>query len=184
MNQDCIQRNYPEISFGDVFWITGLPGAGKTTLSKCLYAILKKEKSNVVLLDGDRLRQILDKVNAYSLEERRSLSLQYGKLCQLLSSQGVDVICATVSMFHECREWNRSNIPYYYEVYLRLSMGELNKRDQKGLYTGFQKKKNSNMIGLDLPFEEPIKPDLIFEHLDENLLIEACYQILNKRKSK
>lgn len=105
--------------FGKVYWITGLSGAGKTTIGSKLYKILQKDKNNLVILDGDELRRVF-KNSDYSIAGREKLAFQYSRLCRMLSEQGIDVICCTIAMFDSCRKWNRENINNYYEVYLKV----------------------------------------------------------------
>ena len=151
---------------GTVYWITGLAGAGKTTIGKLLYKSIKTNKNNVILLDGDRLRELYES-NDYSYYGRMILSIKYSKLCKMLSDQGVDVICCTISMFDECRQWNRENISNYKEIYLKVSIDELIRRDQKELYTKALRKEIKNVIGIDVDFEEPKQPDLLIENNGE-----------------
>lgn len=145
---------------GTVYWITGLAGAGKTTIGKLLYNSIKSNKDNIILLDGDKLRELYDSED-YSLEGRKKLSIKYSKLCKMVSDQGIDVICCTISMFDECRIWNRENISNYKEIYLKVSIDELIKRDQKELYTKALRKEIKNVMGIDTDFEEPKNPDLL-----------------------
>lgn len=162
---------------GCVYWITGLSGAGKTTLAKCLYAHLKQEKPNLVFLDGDKLREVLDDASSHSLEDRFMLAMKYGRLCQLLASQGIDVICATISMFDKCREWNRSNLVNYFEIYIHVSLDVLKQRDQKKLYSRSISGEIAHIVGMDLPFEEPKNPDLIIENDGKKTPQELCDDI-------
>ncbi len=144
-------------SNGTCYWITGLAGSGKTTLGRLLYKHFKECKGNTVYLDGDILREVLDAKEMYSLEERKDLAMCYSRLCNMLTQQGLDVICATISMFHDVREWNRGNIEKYQEIYIKVPMEVLFERDQKQLYSSAQKE----VVGLDLPIEEPDSPDLV-----------------------
>ena len=99
---------------GQVIWITGLSGAGKTTLARELILRLQKKQFSPILLDGDLLRNILVSDNleqqSYSRNSRINLGLRYGLLCQALSAQGLVVVVATISMFSEIFSWNRENI--------------------------------------------------------------------------
>lgn len=149
---------------GILYWITGLSGAGKTTIGKLLYEHIRKHKKNVVFLDGDELRNLFPYSNDYSKNARLNLAKSYSKLCKLLTDQGIDVICCTISMFDEVRNWNRQNIQNYYEIYLKVSKETLIQRDQKGLYSNHLNGNLSNLVGFDLEFEEPKNPDLILEN--------------------
>ena len=147
-----------------LYWITGLSGAGKTTIAKELYYFLKKRVKNIVLLDGDQLRAVFGNNKGYSLEERLALSLQYCNLCKMLIDQDIHVICATISMFNQIRDWNRNNIDNYLEIYVRVPMDILIKRDQKQLYSRALKKEICGVMGIDIPYEEPCNPDLIIDN--------------------
>ena len=149
---------------GTLYWITGLSGAGKTTVAQELLKILKKEKPHTIFLDGDELRSVFNVNGAYSPEERLKLAMQYARLCKVLVDQGVDVVCATISMFHECREWNRKNISRYREIYLRVPMDILKKRDSKSIYSRAARGEVTQVMGIDLPFDEPRDPDLIVDN--------------------
>lgn len=149
---------------GNLFWITGLAGAGKTTVGRELYGILKCKRPHLVFLDGDRLRELFGPEKGFSNEDRLSLAMRYAQLCKLLTDEGIDVICATISMFEKCREWCRTNIPNYREIYLKVPREILVRRDKKGLYSGVAEGTRSQVAGIDLDFEEPKRPDLILTH--------------------
>ena len=105
-----------------VFWLTGLSGAGKTTIGKLLYQKLKAQKDNVVFLDGDQLRQVFGDDLGYTPDQRLKSAMRNARLCKLLADQGIDVVCCTISMFDRVRDWNRANIPGYVEVYVKASL--------------------------------------------------------------
>lgn len=146
---------------GTVFWITGLSGAGKTSISSGLVKLFKENAIPVIHLDGDALRAVFAVGDAHTPEERLALAKRYSRLCKEISDQGIHVICSTISMFNEVREKNRSTIKRYKEVYLKVPMEVLIKRDQKGLYSGGLKGNVDNVIGLNTNFQEPQKPDKV-----------------------
>jgi adenylylsulfate kinase len=152
---------------GQVIWITGLSGAGKTTLAEGLNIDLKKSDLRPILLDGDKLRNIFGKGNlgsdSYDRNARIDLALRYGLLCQTLSSQGFTVIISTIAMFEEIFAWNRENIKNYFEVYLKVPLDELFVRDPKKIYKDYKDGRLSNVAGLDLLVDEPISPDVTFD---------------------
>lgn len=149
---------------GAVCWITGLSGAGKTTISRLVYEELRRSKPNVVLLDGDLLREVIGEDLGYSREDRMISAMRNARLSRVLSNQGIDVVCATISMFDQCREWNRLNIRNYKEVYLRAPMNVLIARDDKGLYKRAHEGNEQHVYGVDLEYEEPKAPDLIIDN--------------------
>lgn len=146
---------------GMVYWITGLSGAGKTTIGRLFYEHLRERYSNTVFFDGDALRKVFGDDLGYTQEERRKCAMRYSRLCAMLQEQGMNVICCTISMFDSVREWNRKNIDNYKEIYIKVSLETLQTRDQKGLYSRKTVEKEKDVAGLDFAIEEPKQPDLI-----------------------
>ena len=81
-------------------------------------------------------------------------------------------------MFDSVREWNRENIHNYWEIYVKVSMETLQKRDQKGLYSGTTKEKEKEVVGIHMKIEEPKKPDLILYNDGEKRPEEQVIEIL------
>ena len=167
-----------------VIWITGLSGSGKSTLAGEVVNILREKGKPAILLDGDELREVFgavkqnDKYHTY--EARLALSRQYSQLCKLIASQGVIVVIATISLFHDIHEWNRKNLYDYFEVYLKVPIKELRKRDPKGIYQSFDEGKINNVAGIDLNIDEPKNPDLLVEFNFDKPVIEIAKKILDK----
>ncbi len=149
---------------GTVFWITGLSGAGKTTIGSLFYEKLKEQQPNTVFFDGDTLRKVFGDDLGYSEEDRRKCAMRYSKLCQLLQEQEMNVVCCTISMFDSIREWNREHIADYKEVYVKVSMDILQARNQKDLYSNAAKGMDNEVAGIQVEIEFPKKPDLILEN--------------------
>src|SRR5277367_678494 len=149
-----------EASSGRVFWITGLSGAGKTTVGRELERRLRAVGRPVIFLDGDVLRAVVAEDLGHSADDRRRSAMRNARLCRLLAGQGADVICATISLIHKVQRWNRKNIPGYREIYLKVPIEELRRRDSKGIYAVAQR----DVVGLDLPAEAPEAPDLILDN--------------------
>jgi cytidine diphosphoramidate kinase len=159
---------------GRVIWITGLSGAGKSTVGQRVAGALWAKGKPAVFLDGDRLRSVLGAgSDGFDAGDRRKLAFVYARLCRELADQGLDVVCATVSMFHEIRRWNRAEIPTYLEVYLKVPLDELRRRDPKGHYA-----KNDALVGVHIAAEEPENPDLIIDNFGATDAIAAAGRIL------
>ncbi len=150
-----------DISTGNVYWLTGLSGVGKTTIGTLLFKHLKTIKPNVVYLDGDILREVFGGTHGHTPQERKVLAMRYSRLCKMLSDQGIEVVCATISLFHEVHEWNRHNIPKYKEVYLKAPIEVLVERDQKKLYSRALRGEVKHVMGIDVEIEEPKNPDVV-----------------------
>lgn len=152
---------------GRVIWITGLSGAGKTTLAKELNLRLKKDGFTPILLDGDLLRNIFTtgsvEAQHFGKNARIHLGLKYGLLCKALSAQGFIVIIATIAMFDEIYAWNRNNIENYLEIYLKVPLDELYLRDHKKIYQRYKDGIISNVAGLDLTVDEPLSSDVVYD---------------------
>lgn len=150
-----------------VCWITGLSGAGKSTLANEVTARLRASGKTVVMLDGDDLREVFGAVAAnaenHGREGRLALAMQYAHLCRVIASQGLTVVIATISLFREVHAWNRENLPGYFEVYLKVPMEELRRRDPKGIYRRFDAGELTDVAGLDLPIDEPEAADWVAE---------------------
>ena len=158
---------------GTLYWITGLSGAGKTTIGNRLYYEIKKQKPNVILLDGDILKNIVEETVGYTEENRRKRAMKYAKLCKVLTDQGMIVICCTIAMYDAVREWNRRNNKGYVEVFLNVPIEVLCERDQKGLYSNYEKGKINNLAGADVQVELPKNPDIEIVN-DGSLTISQC----------
>ena len=142
------------------YWFTGLSGAGKTTIGRLWYEKLREAGKTAVFLDGDELRQVFGGDLGYTEADRRKSAMRNARLCALLAKQGIMVVCCTISMFDSVRQWNRENIPGYFEIYVKASMDTLRQRNRKGLYgVGGQ-----NVAGIHFQVEEPKTPDLILEN--------------------
>ncbi len=147
-----------------VYWITGLSGAGKTTIGRIFYEKLKTKYPGTVFLDGDIMREIFGNDLGYSEADRRKCAMRYSRLCHMLQSQGLNVICCTISMFDSVREWNRENIENYHEIYVKVTMQTLKKRDQKGLYSAYESGEEKELAGFQVGLEEPKCPDLTIQN--------------------
>jgi adenylylsulfate kinase-like enzyme/phosphohistidine swiveling domain-containing protein len=176
-----------EASPGRVFWITGLSGAGKTTLGRELWGRLRAAGRPATFLDGDALRAAIAEDLEHNASDRRRSAMRNARLCRLLAEQGSDVVCATISLFHEVQHWNRENIPGYREIYLRVPIDELRRRDSKGIYTGDRRGDSRNVVGLDVPAEAPEAPDLVLDNygaLDVSTAVDRILAVCARRNGE
>lgn len=147
-----------------VIWIIGLSGAGKTTLANELVERLRKDSLKVVLLDGDIIRSLFKNDVDHTVEGRRRNAERLSLLSKFLADEGVHVVAAVLSIFPDWQDWNRNNIPDYTEVYLKVSLDTLLKREIKNLYGAALKGEIKNVVGIDIPFPEPQNSDLCIDN--------------------
>lgn len=159
---------------GTVYFFTGLAGAGKTTIGGLFYQRLKAAKPNVVLLDGDQIRPVFCEDTGYTHEDRLRRAWRIFRVCRMLAEQGIDVVCCSIAMYADVREWNRQNIVNYKEIYIKVSPETLQRRNQKGLYTG-----QAEVVGVSLPFDEPQTPDIVILN-DGDEMPEAIVERLER----
>jgi len=173
---------------GQVIWITGLSGAGKTTVAATLGQCLRERGLIPILLDGDVLRDLFKNTGVisetYNREARIKLALKYAHLCKTLSTQGFTVIIATISMYKEAYAWNRTNLPNYFEIYLKVPLKELRRRDPKKIYQRYDAGDLSDVAGLDLAVDEPLEPHVILDFETHPSLYDSPTNIAEYLMSK
>ena len=159
---------------GTVYFFTGLSGAGKTTIGGLFYRRMKAKRNDVVLLDGDQLRRLsFHKTSGYSTEERKRGAYYNFEMCKMLADQGIDVVLCSIALYKDCRVWAREHIENYREIYVKATRETLYRRDQKGLYTSGVK----NVVGVDLPYDEPEHPDVVIENDGGETPEEIVYRL-------
>ena len=120
-----------------IIWLIGMSGAGKSAIGTELCALIKSEHPNTVLVDGDEMRAVfkLDaEPDAHSISARRRNAERITEVCAWLDRQGMNAVCCILSIFPEMRAVNRDRFSEYREVYVRVPLKELERRDSKGLY--------------------------------------------------
>lgn len=155
-----------------VIWLIGLAGAGKTAIGREVYKRLRAQRANVVLIDGDDVRAMMGHDLGYTMEDRERNAWRICRLCEFLDRQGIDVVCAILSLFHHTQAWNREHMSRYFEVFIDVPMDVLRARDQKGLYSAAEKDKDNQVAGVGLPFSPPPNADLVICN-DGTVPIEA-----------
>ena len=162
-------------------WLIGLSGSGKTTLAKKIIEGANRDTRNTILLDGDVIREIFGNDLGYSMNDRL---LNAQRICQLgkfLDQQGLNVVCAILSLFPETREWNRENIENYYEVFIDTPIDILVDRDSKGIYGKYKKGEILEVAGMDIDFPVPDKSDLVIKNNNsKDYLLNHAEQIIEK----
>lgn len=142
-----------------VIWITGLSGAGKTTLSAALARLLKPHLPELVLIDGDVVRELFGSDLDYSEASRRRQIQRIQRLATWLEGQGCVAMVAALYASPDLLEWNRANFDSYCEVYIEAPIDFLRARDAKGLYAKAAAGQMPDVVGIDIPWHIPQRPD-------------------------
>src|SRR5258708_30083653 len=148
---------------GFTLWLTGLSGAGKTTLAALLVAELRARDVPVEVRGGDEVRTNLSKGLGFSKEDRDTNIRRIGYVCRLLARNGVTAISAAISPYRDIRDEVRREHERFFEVYVRCPIEALVKRDVKGLYEKALRGEIQHFTGVDDPYEEPLNPELVLE---------------------
>lgn len=142
----------------EVIWIFGLSGAGKTTLGSLIYNAYKEQypHEEIELLDGDKTRRFIGRKLGYSYEDRCENIRRNAWLAQMLASHDVRVIACFTTPFKENRLFLKKVFKDKIKlVWCRCSVETCIERDTKGLYAEALMGDIRNMIGIDLPFDNP-----------------------------
>lgn len=147
---------------GAVIWLTGLSGAGKSTLATALEYLLHTKRIRTYILDGDKIRNGLNKDLSFSDDHRRENIRRISEVAALMMDAGIVVITAFISPFRAERQMARGLIgeKKFFEVHVATPLALCEKRDTKGLYKKARSGELSNMTGVDSPYEAPETPDL------------------------
>jgi len=154
-------------SDGLVIWLTGLSGAGKTTLARSLSADLKATGFQVETLDGDEVRENLSRGLGFSQEDRDTNVRRIGFVARLLARNGVVVLGAAISPYQRSRDDVRRSIESegvrFLEVFVRCPLDTLIERDVKGLYARALAGEVKHFTGISDPYEEPLTPEITID---------------------
>ena len=150
---------------GKVFslWLIGPSASGKSAISKIIYKKLLEEYKSLILLDGDYARKMFVSESGYDPISRSKNIRKYIEVTKWLNSFGISSIIAAINAFEKDRVFGRKEIANYKEVFLKCSLDERVKRDKKKLYLPALNGEKKNVVGVDIPFEEPVNADFIID---------------------
>ncbi|MGH3887311.1 MAG: adenylyl-sulfate kinase [Pseudonocardiaceae bacterium] len=152
------------MSRGATVWLTGLSGAGKTTIADAVAGQLRAAGREVEVLDGDELRRGLSAGLGFSREDRDTHVHRVGFVAELLARHGVVALVPVIAPYtgtrDEVRAQHDKHGTGYLEVHVATPLAECVRRDVKGLYARAAAGELTGMTGVDDPYEEPDKPDL------------------------
>lgn len=147
---------------GAVIWMTGLSGAGKSTIANALEVVLHRQQIRTCLLDGDNLRLGLNRDLGFAAADRVENVRRLMEVAGLMLDAGLVVICAAISPFEREREAARARIgaERFIEVYVDTPLATCEARDPKGLYGKARAGQIEHFTGISSPYEAPRQPDV------------------------
>ncbi len=157
-----------------VIWLTGMSGAGKSTIARALEKHLFEAGCHTFCLDGDNVRDGLNGDLGFSAADRTENIRRVSEVAKLAFSHGNIVICTFISPFAQDRNFARSLIPAerFFEIYVNCNLETLKFRDTKGLYARALRGEIKDFTGISSPYEAPTAPELVID--THAMSVEAC----------
>lgn len=147
---------------GYLLWFTGLSGSGKSTLANLVEIALHKQGLSTYILDGDNIRQGINKDLSFAPEDRSENIRRIAEISNLMLDAGVITLAAFVSPYIKDRQEVQQIVgtDNFIEIFVNTSLEECERRDVKGLYKKARSGEIKNMTGISSPYEAPVNPDL------------------------
>jgi adenylylsulfate kinase len=148
-----------------LLWFTGYSGAGKSTIAHGVEKELYRRSIRAYVLDGDNVRHGLNADLGFSREDRRENIRRIVEVSRLFVDAGIIVLASFIAPYREDRDFIRAGFQgeNYYEIHVKCSIGECQRRDPKGMYNKAQQGLIKNYTGVSSPYENPLAPDLIID---------------------
>jgi adenylylsulfate kinase len=170
---------------GSIFWLTGLSGSGKTTLACGAESELLRHEIRCVIIDGDRLRQGLNRDLGFTEEARMENMRRAMEVADMFLEKGFVVLVPMISPYESFRKQikQRFKLNDFAEVYVKCSLEACEQRDPKGLYRKARSGEIKDFTGIDSPYETPMQPDMIIdtERHNEDDSIKALVAYIESR---
>jgi len=165
---EVLAESYPPLHRqGFVIWFTGLSGSGKSTTAEILSALLLEHGRQATMLDGDIVRQHLSKGLGFSPEDRDTNIRRIGFVGSEVCRHGGAVICAAISPYRATRDEVRTMVgENFIEVFVDTPIEVCEERDIKGMYAKARRGEIKGFTGVDDPYEEPLKPEVVLTTVD------------------
>ncbi len=179
LSVDRIMREKLNGHKGRVVWLTGLSGSGKSTIANALEVELNRQGRSTYILDGDNIRQGLNKDLGFKTADRVENIRRIAEVSKLMLDAGLIVITSFISPFRSERDAAKSlfNSNEFLEIFVDVPLEIAEKRDPKGLYKKARQGQLPQFTGIDSPYEPPVEPDLLLR-TDERSLRECVESLL------
>lgn len=150
---------------GCVVWFTGLSGSGKSTVACTLEHALKDQGKLTALLDGDNIRHGLNKNLGFTAADREENIRRIGEVSKLFSETGIVTLVSFISPYRRDRDRVRERVgsDRFIEVFMKVPISICEERDPKGLYKKARAGQLKGFTGIDDPYEEPDKAEVVLE---------------------
>jgi adenylylsulfate kinase len=168
---------------GFVLWLTGLSGAGKSTIARELAPRLVERGHRTEVLDGDEVRTNLCQELGFSREDRDTNIARIGYVAGKLAKHGVAVVVAAISPYREARDKVRASVRGFVEVHVAAPVETCVRRDVKGLYAKALTGEIKNFTGISDPYEAPLRPEIVL-HTERQTVEESVAQVLEWLQAK
>jgi adenylylsulfate kinase len=170
---------------GAVLWFTGLSACGKSTIANTVDHLLHSQGKHTYLLDGDNIRHGLNKNLGFSAEDRAENIRRIGEVARLFADAGIITSTAFISPYRADRDAVRELLPEgeFIEIYVKASLETCEARDPKGLYKKARAGEIKGFTGIDDPYEEPEKPELVLDS-DSKGIDELAQQVVEYLASR
>ena len=162
---------------GFVLWLTGLSGAGKSTVAAKLGPALAERGHRVELLDGDEVRTNLCQGLGFSRADRDTNIARIGYVAGKLAKHGVAVLVAAISPYRQARDQVRDTADNFIEVHVAAPLSTCAERDPKGLYAKALAGEIKHFTGVSDPYEPPLAPEIVL-HTESESVDDSVHQIL------
>ena len=146
-----------------VIWLTGLSGAGKSTIANAIVRKLDGRLPELVQIDGNVIRDIFGPSLGFDESARKEQIGRIQRLAKFLADQGQCVLVSALYSHLDLMRWNRNQLPNYFEILIDASLELVQKRDPRGLYAKAQAGQMPDIVGIDVPWHKPQAPDLILD---------------------
>ncbi len=172
---------------GVTVWMTGLSASGKSTIAVALEKVLLARGKHAYRLDGDNIRFGLNKNLGFSAEDRAENIRRIGEVAKLFSDAGMITLTSFISPYRRDRDLVRklhddAQLPFL-EVYVECPLEEAEKRDPKGLYKKARAGEMKGFTGIDDPYEEPERAELVLPTAQRSVVqsVAELLELLERR---
>ena len=163
-----------------ILWITGISGSGKTTLGRYFFKNFKKKYKNTIFLDGDEFRSLFNNDLKYTIKDRDKNAERMTAFVKYISNQNINLVISANITSQKYRNWCKKNLKNFIQIYIRANLESLKSRDYKKLYSKAISGKIKNVVGVDLPFNEPKNIDLFLDNNDSKKSFLEKTILINK----